>query len=631
MKDTNIIDLTAAQPAESAEPEYPGRYGPIGKPDIQKAAQILQEYKRGKASLESRIVDNEQWFKMRHADAGSGSAGTPDPNPASAWLFNSIANKHADAMDSFPEPNVLPREAGDADDARQLTHILPVVLEQNDFEQTYSDVWWYKLKNGTGVYGVFWNGAKENGLGDIEIAQLDILNVFWQPGIKDIQKSRNLFIVDLADNDLLEERYPFLQNRLGTPGVDIAQYMRDDMTDTSDKSAVVDWYYRKNGVLHYCKFVGDELLYASENDPAYADEGWYSHGRYPVVFDPLFIEEGSPAGFGYIDVMKNCQSYIDRLNGAIMKNALMASKIRYFIREDGAVNEQEFANWERDFIHVAGGSVNDDSIRQVTTSPLPGIYLGLLNSKIEELKETSGNRDFSQGGVTGGVTAASAIAALQEAGGKLTRDMVKSAYRAYTKIMYLCIELIRQFYDEPRQFRILGTSGAEGDGDRPGQSAFVSFDNRRMKAAGQGDDFGVEMGSRQPIFDIKIVPQKQAPFSKIAQNELAKELYGMGFFRPEMADQAMTVLDIMSFDGKEAVKEKVAANATMGRKIEEMGQQLMMAQQQMQQMAAMRQPGPGGGPIGGPPMGLGPGGPGPAGPPADSRDAVIRAAGMSGM
>ena len=38
----------------------------IGDEQIAEAMQILQEYKRGKASLERRIVDNEQWYRLRH-------------------------------------------------------------------------------------------------------------------------------------------------------------------------------------------------------------------------------------------------------------------------------------------------------------------------------------------------------------------------------------------------------------------------------------------------------------------------------------------------------------------------------------------------------------------------------------
>ena len=118
-----------------------------------------------------------------------------DPEPVSAWLLNCLANKHADAMDNYPEPVVLPPEAGDPADAQILSAVLPVILEQCGFEQTYSDMWWRKLKSGTGVLGAFWNPAKNGGLGDVDIRCIDILNLFWEPGVTDIQDSQGVFHV----------------------------------------------------------------------------------------------------------------------------------------------------------------------------------------------------------------------------------------------------------------------------------------------------------------------------------------------------------------------------------------------------------------------------------------------------
>ena len=80
----------------------------IGKEQIQKANLTLNRYKEGKANLEQKIVDNEQWYKQRHWEQMRDKK--EDIQPSSAWLFNSIANKHADAMDNFPSPNILPRE-----------------------------------------------------------------------------------------------------------------------------------------------------------------------------------------------------------------------------------------------------------------------------------------------------------------------------------------------------------------------------------------------------------------------------------------------------------------------------------------------------------------------------------------
>lgn len=525
----------------------------IGKEQVQAATQTLQKYKEGKANLEKRIVANEQWYKLRHWECLRGEK--QEVEPTSAWLFNSIANKHADAMDNFPAPNILPREEMDKGEAEMLSSIIPVILDQNDFEQTYSDVWSYKLKTGTGVYGVFWDGTKLNGLGDISIKKCDIINLFWESGITDIQKSRNLFHVELVDNDLLIQQYPQLQGKLGNSTLTISEYVFDDSVDTTNKSAVVDWYYKKaaeNGkaVLHYCKYVNDEVLFATENDPKYADRGWYDDGEYPFVFDVLFRVEGTPAGFGYIDVGKSAQEYIDRGNQAIMQNMLSNTKPRHFIRSDGAVKEDEYADMTKDFVHV-DGNLGQDSIMPIQGKPLPNIYVEVINNKINELKEVTGNRDISTGGTTSGVTAASAIAAMQEAGSKLSRDNIKASYRAYRKIIIMVIERIRQFYDLPRCFRIIGDNGAVN---------FIKYSNAGLIAEYQGEEFGIDMGYRMPMFDIEVTAQKSSPYSKMAQNELALQFYGAGFFNPTMAVQALTCLDMMDFDRKDAIMTKIAQN-----------------------------------------------------------------------
>jgi hypothetical protein len=478
-------------------------------------------------------------------------------------------------MDNFPSPNILPREEGDKAEAEMLSSIIPVILDQNDFEETYSDVQNYKLKTGAGVYGVFWDKSKLNGLGDISIQKIDLINLFWESGIMDIQKSRNVFHVELMDNDSLLGAYPQLEGKLGQATMDVTKYIYDDKVDTTNKSIVVDWYYKKHNsqgktVLHYVKYVNDEVLFATENDPNFAERGWYDHGMYPFVVDPLFRIEGTIAGFGYIDVGKDAQAYIDRGNQAIMMNMLANAKPRHFIRNDGSVNEEEYADLSKDFVHV-DSNLGQDSILPIQGKPLSNVSIQVVKDKIDELKETTGNRDVSTGGTTGGVTAASGLAALQEAGSKLSRDNNKASYRAFRKIINLVIELIRQFYDMPRCFRIMGENGV---------ARFVQYSNAGIQPQFQGNDFGQDMGFRLPLFDIEVTAQKQSPYSKMSQNELALQFFGAGFFNPQIADQALACLDMMDFDRKHFIMQKIAQNGGMY-------QQMMAMQQQMIMLAQM--------------------------------------------
>ena len=528
---------------------------PIGVAQIRTAMDTLTKYKAGKSALEKRLIACEQWWKLQHWQEMSPSGNPYDPQWRSAWLFNVIMGKHADAVAAFPEPAIRPREPDDRAEAAMLTSIVPVILEQNDFEETYSDSCWTKMKQGTMAWGVFWDSSKLNGLGDVSIREIDLLNLFWEPGVTDIQKSKNLFYAELVDNDVIRQRYPQVGDTLRSDNTFVSKYKTDDQVDTTNKSLVVDWYYKKieNGksVLHFCKFVGETVLSATENDPN-MQSGLYEDGDYPFVIDALFPVKGSIAGYGYIDIGKSAQEQIDLLNQAILKNSVMASTPRWFIRSDGSINEKEYADWRKPFVHT-DGNLGQDSVMPITVSPLSANYINVIQNKIEELKWTTGNTDVNNGSVSSGVTAASAIAALQEASGRSPTDGTRSAYRAYARLIRMVIERIRQFYDLPRKFRIRGQLGTE---------EYVTYSNQNLK---QQELLGIggDVTWRKPVFDIEVSAQKSSEYTRLSQNELALQFYQLGFFDPTRADQALATLDMMDFDGKDEISQKIAQNGTL--------------------------------------------------------------------
>ena len=570
-------------------PEAVATVAPIGSQQLKELTEILQKYKSGKARTEQRIISSESWWKLRNTteeqketEIGKDGGFTSK----SGWLHNVIVSKHADAMEAYPEPNILPREEGDRGEARMLTAIVPCVLEQNHFEETYDDAMWRKMKGGTGSYKVIWDKNKLNGLGDISIECANLLNLYWEPGVTNIQKSRYFFHTELCDKDLLIERYPQLEGKLKGETFISSKFLYDDHVDTENKVTVIEAYYHKyiqgKNTLQYVKYVGDTVLYATENDtqpimdemtgmikPPMAIAGLYDHGKYPYVFDPLFPIEGSPCGYGYVDICRNPQTEIDVLKTSFVKNARVGAIPRYFSRGDGTVNEEEFLDLSKPIVHAPNG-VDENALRRIEHVSLDGNYINVLDRTIQELRETSGNTETSTGNTSSGVTAASAIAALQEASGKGSRDSTQASYRAYSEIVEMCIELIRQFYDMPRKFRIMGEYGAE---------QYVTYTNAGIQPQHQGVDFGQDMGYRLPIFDIKVSAQKKNVYTKVSQNELALQFFQLGFFNPQMTDQALMCLDLMEFDGRDGIMQKVAQNGTMFQKLIQYMQMALMFSQ----------------------------------------------------
>lgn len=563
---------------ESTDQAVLQKPGPaIGPNEIKKFMKILQTYKTGKANTDRRIIASENWWKLRNTEEerketeiGKGGGFTSK----SAWLHNLIVSKHADAMEAFPEPNMLPREEADKGEAKLLKAVVPCILEHNDFEQTYSDCNWQKMKTGTAAYKVVWDKNMLNGLGDIRVEKVNLLNIYWEPGITDIQRSRYFFQTEMVEKEVLKQRYPELEKSLKNTGPFSSRFLYDDPVSTSDYATVIEVYYHKqqNGrrVLHYCKFVGDHVLFATENETQGAfgidgkeknpmsDAGLYDHGKFPYVLDPLFPIEGSPCGYGFVDLEKNPQTEIDIMKTSFVKNAMVGSIPRFFAQANGNVKAEDFLDLNKPLVEVSG-NIDETSYRRIDHISLDGNYLNLLQQDINELRETSGNTETSTGTTNSGVTAAAAIAALQEASGKGSRDSTKSAYRAFAKIVDFCIELIRQFYDMPRHFRIAGEYGVH---------EYITYTNAGLRPQ-QQFFLGKDMGMRKPVFDIIVTAQKKNVFTTVSQNELALQLFKLGFFNPQLADQAIMCLGMMEFESKNEIMQKISQNGMIWQKLQQ--------------------------------------------------------------
>ncbi len=557
----------------------------IGVEEIIKARETLQKYKQQKQSLESRVVNNEEWWKIHNWEQikkkDAAKADRENPNgietpSSSAWLFNSITNKIADFSDNYPEANIRARTGGDVPEAERLKNVIPMILKRNKFYKTYIADISEKSKSGTGITYVGWN-PKKDGIGDVEIQNINILSIFWQGGITNIQKSRNVFTVELVDTDLLKKQYPSEAENITSDGeVDLKQYLYEDYIDTTDKSLVIDWWYKKDGKLHYCKFVNNIVLFATENEPDEYPNGYYDDGNYPFVFDVMFPMQGTIAGFGFIDVGKQPQEYIDKMDAGILQNVLMNSTPRYFERQDSEINEEEFLDWTQPFVKT-NTNLGQDDLREINVRGLDSAVFTQRDSKINEIKETTANRDVSTGGTASGVTAASAISALIETGSKVSRMAIKGTYDAFENIIYLIIERMRQFYDLPRYVRITGDDDTDD---------FDTYDNSNLKLQERQTLQG-DTAQYLPEFDIEVAAQKASPYSKAAQNELALQLYSAGFFNPQNTDQSLACLNIMDFDHKSDVINQIKKNGTLLDALQQAQMQLQQLQQENEKLKVM--------------------------------------------
>lgn len=566
--------------------------------DVKKYMDAFTEYRAAREAYDMKIIENENWFRQQYwqylIDKTEGN------EPTSGTLLNAILNKHADLMDNQPAPVFLAREKNDEEEAERLTKVVPVIMQNANWDDVYDKYCMYKIKQGIGCLSVTWDDTLENGLGDIVINYLDILRIYWEPNCTNLQDSRYVFVTSLIDTDILKEQYPdklteSAETYGGQDAVQIKTYEGQDQTILANKTLVIDCYERtiaEDGrqIVHLTKIANDVVLESSITNADTAQTGIYAHGRYPFIIDQYISLEGTLEGMGLIDINKNNQGYVDKLDTLSLNNSIVASKQRWLTKEDGGINPDDIIDLSKDVI-VSSTTVDDSAIRPFQANPLPDIVTKIRQDKIQEMKELSGNRDFNQGGTTGGVTAFGAIAALQEAGNKTTRDLVKSNYRTFKKLVTLVVELIREFYTEDRQFRIIGDDG---------KPQYITFNNQNMinqitnmDEAYLTDEMGNQIPNpewepeyRKPVYDIEIIPQKENPFNTISHNQMMLDLFERGVFNPEAAIPATLLLENMIFDGKEKLLLKVKENGEMYNQMMQMQQEFMQMQQIIQAQQA---------------------------------------------
>lgn len=504
--------------------------GAVSPERREEALECYNAYKSDRASLISRIKDNEAYYRSFYEKR------VPDllkkMQCSTPLLFSCIENTAADAAGSYPVPNILERSPEGTEAADALSRLLPVQLEMSKFRQVYNANILNKLKYGTAIYGVFYNGVKN----DIDIRAVDLQDIYVDMHMENIQDSKYLFISAAVDNELLKKQYPKL-GRLFC-GDAAVEAIAGGYT-LRNRSEVLDCYYKKpDGTLHMMKLCKGIIIEATEDMDGY-ENGLYDHGSFPVVFDTLYPVKNCPFGFGMIDMGKQTQIEIDKLDEAITRNAMVTSKPRYFAKANSGVNESEFADLSRDIVRCEGSI--EQNIAAIQCAQMGANPITHREYKKAELKELLANRDFQQGQTMGGVTAASAIETLRTAGEKRSRKLINDTYDCYKEIIYMTIELIRQFYNDERVFRV---------GDSVGNKSFIRFSSDMLRSEGGYNALTGERENRPIEFDIEVVPQTENPNTQEAQNNTLMTLWNNGFFLPQNMQLSQLVLKGMDFKGK---------------------------------------------------------------------------------
>ena len=470
-----------------------------------------------------RIYRGDHWYDVPVTDEN-------EPRPVTPIIQSTVENVSADLMDQAPEVYIKPE--GGAND--YVARVVEALIRRNHDVSGYT-VEYQKLVHDLQVGGycvqeVGYDPGLNDGLGGAFIRHVDDRSILFDPLCDDMQEGRAVFKISLRTRAWFKDRFPEKYQQMGEDPYAANDAPADDILrgDRRDSVLLLEYWWKtpteREGVfaVHMALIAGGVVLADSrETKP----QGYFAHGMYPFILTPLYMRKGSALGFGIVDLFEKQQRYADKLDQIVLKNAFMASHNKLLVTEASGFDEEDLKDWSKE-VH-RGESLN--GVTWFSTPPLPAYLMTYIQRIREDIKEESGANDSSRGNFRQGVTAASAIQALQIASTKRARMATAQLYEAFRQAVRLEIEVEREFNFYPRPVTILVA----------GEERTEWFDSSFFTRRDQGyEGLPVE-------FLISVKAAKRDPFSASAQNELILQLLQSG------AIDAKRAVTLMNFEGRD--------------------------------------------------------------------------------
>lgn len=477
-------------------------------------------------------------------------------------LKSTINNCVADQMDNMPEALMLPERPEVEQLASEMTDVVRFILDQNGYETFHRRRVEDFFISGTAVTQIGWDADMDNGDGNVAVARVPMERMVWDPEAEDVQDARAVIKLSWHPLSWFAEHYPDKapyihdennqHNHLGVP--ESAQAL---IAPSEGRAMLMEYWYRryqnKRYTINVAFLAGGALLDKFEDV--------YAHGKYPFVFDAFTQIPGQPVGEGMVSELAPMMRYINRYARYIDENLRYSCKNRMLVRKGAEIDLEQLADWSQNL--VEGEQIGEESVRWFDTKPLTGMVNQQMLQFQNDMKMDSGQNQFSRGEVSGGVTAATAISALQEAGGKITRMRTAILSAGMKRIVEQILWLVAQFYTRDRERLIIGE-------DQERRTIHLSASHLMGKASKRGGTLP------PPPYVVQIQIQRRNPLRVAAQNDLMIQAYTMAAQSGQNFPLS-TLFELLVVDGKDRVLPKL-------RQLDQQAQQMQQLQAQMAQM-----------------------------------------------
>ena len=609
--ETNFQDIMPETASElkklpGAQKPILGASGPQNLSDddrrlVSEAYGFLRIFRDGCREYHEKVKTNREIVRMRdpYQDVGKKMTGEPEMLQLQT-LKSTFNNCVADQLDSMPEASLLPERPGLEQVAEDMTDVVRFVMMQNGYEELHRKrVEDYFIS--TALTQIVWDDDMDAGTGNVALIRWPIENFLWDPCESDIQNARALIKVSWHPMSWYAAHYPDAAPYIGAEdgehdGMGLSDAVLALSGDEGRAMLMEYWYRRYDAsknryTISVAYIAGGALLDRQENI--------YDHGMYPFVMEPFNYIEGQPVGDGLIDQLAPMMRYVNRYAHYIDENLRMAAKNRLLVRKNAQIDMDALCDFDRNVIE--GANIDEESVRWFQSKPLNSMATQQMLQFQTDMKQDSGQSQWTRGETAGGVTAASAISALQEAGGKITREHTLMLNQGFKKIVEQILWLVCQFYTDKKERMITGRDGKNRDvlmsashlrgDDAQGRDeipdALISEIDARLP--GLGDKLrstNRKKAARRkrknsfspPPYTVQVQVSRRNPLRVQAQNELYIQAYTMAAQAGQQFPLKL-LFELLTVDGKDRIMPI----------LEQVDQQTQMLEALQQENAMLRE------------------------------------------
>jgi hypothetical protein len=494
-------------------------------------------------------------------------------------IFEAIQSQVPILTDSRPRFEFLPQEPSDVEVAQILSEVA-----EHDWE---SGNWLFKLTDniydanfyGTALGSMEWDPDAKDGLGSICFEADDVFYAFPDPearGLKHKERCRFFLYAEPRDLDALKAKYPEKAKHMRS---DLLDFLQGDKTELGDEirfrspvddrtliqtqESLTDAEHAKALEITCYAFPNDidEVELSKENSAAGLEQGAegekalklkYPKGRKIVIAGGVLVFDGENPyddgefpyarlvnyslprefwGISEVEQLESPQKIYNKLISFALDVATLMGNPIWVVDNNSGVDTDNLFNAPGLIVEKNPNSVVE---RQEGVQLQPFI-LDLAERIRLKINDIHGAQESSRGAKPEGVTAASAIMALQEAAQQRLRLKSRNIDAYLQDLGQRYKSRVFQFYTSPRMIRLTKNGAAERyfrfhvepvEGAYGGVSRKVSV---REFVPTEAGGFAESLESREYItqgdFDVRVSTGSSLPFIKEQKANLGFQLF----------------------------------------------------------------------------------------------------------